>query len=245
MIALVIAAALAQSYYTPEEASALFAEGNAAATAGDSERATAAWEKLIAHGHRNADVFYNLGTTALQAGDLGHAVLNLERAHRVQRADDIEANLAAARRKQLDQIVGSEGGEPFHLRLASALNMTLVGQFTIGAAWVWLLLVVWYARTAPGRRLWPALAASFVFLLSAVGASLVAIAWSAANEGKDAVVLVPVTQVRKAPEEKAAVSFEVHAGLKVRLVEESGNFVRIRLPNGLEGWTEKGASEPL
>jgi len=27
--------------------------------------------------------------------------------------------------------------------------------------------------------------------------------------------------------------------LKVRIMEESGKFVRIRLPNNLEGWTER------
>ena len=32
---------------------------------------------------------------------------------------------------------------------------------------------------------------------------------------------------------------EVHAGLKVRIMEETGRYVRIRLPNALEGWTEK------
>ena len=41
------------------------------------------------------------------------------------------------------------------------------------------------------------------------------------------------------PKESAKVSFEVHAGLKVRVLESSGKFVRIRLSNGKEGWTER------
>ena len=41
------------------------------------------------------------------------------------------------------------------------------------------------------------------------------------------------------PTESAHVSFEVHAGLSVRVVEGSGNFVKSRLGNGLEGWTPK------
>jgi hypothetical protein len=32
--------------------------------------------------------------------------------------------------------------------------------------------------------------------------------------------------------------------LKVRVMEETGRYVRIRLPNGLEGWAEReGVSE--
>jgi hypothetical protein len=44
---------------------------------------------------------------------------------------------------------------------------------------------------------------------------------------------------RELPQPGARSIFEVHAGLKVRLLEETGRFVRIRLPNGLEGWAER------
>ena len=49
----------------------------------------------------------------------------------------------------------------------------------------------------------------------------------------------PAAAVREYPGDAARVSFEVHAGLKVRIMETSGRFVRVRLPNALEGWTEK------
>jgi hypothetical protein len=38
------------------------------------------------------------------------------------------------------------------------------------------------------------------------------------------------------PGENAKTTFEVHAGLKVRIMERSGKYVRLRLPNALEGW---------
>jgi hypothetical protein len=61
----------------------------------------------------------------------------------------------------------------------------------------------------------------------------------------EAVVLAPSAKVLEFPGDSARTSFEVHAGLKVRLLEHSGRFVRIRLPNALEGWTAEDAVVPL
>ena len=51
--------------------------------------------------------------------------------------------------------------------------------------------------------------------------------------------MAPALQARDLPREGGKVVFEVHAGLKIRLLDESGKFVRIRLPNGLEGWADR------
>ena len=55
----------------------------------------------------------------------------------------------------------------------------------------------------------------------------------------DAVVTAATLPARELPQDNAKVSFEIHAGLKVRLMEQVGNFVKIRLPNGLEGWAQR------
>ena len=55
----------------------------------------------------------------------------------------------------------------------------------------------------------------------------------------DGVVMAKTLPARELPRDTAKISFEVHSGLKLRLLERSGNFVKVRLPNGLEGWTEQ------
>ncbi len=61
----------------------------------------------------------------------------------------------------------------------------------------------------------------------------------------EAVVQPATAKVREFPGENAKVAFEVHAGLKVRVMETSGRYVRVRLPNALEGWTELEGLENL
>ena len=50
------------------------------------------------------------------------------------------------------------------------------------------------------------------------------------------VVLPDAVAVKEGADANYRTSFDVHAGLRVRLVERDQDWLRIRLANGLEGW---------
>jgi hypothetical protein len=234
---LVLALALAQ--YTPQESQALFVEGNDAYYKGDFAGAEERYQKLLAAGLGGPDVLFNLGTTHLAAGQLGPAILFLERAHALSDDDDISANLEVARQKQVDQVVGEEGAVPFTQRLAEATDERLVGiafliVWWLGFALFWLT----WRRDAGTRVVLGLVTALFLVVGAALGGTLAVHRW-VQDTVVQAVVMPEAAKVREYPGESARVSFEVHAGLKVRIMETSGRYVRVRLPNALEGWTEK------
>jgi tetratricopeptide (TPR) repeat protein len=246
MTAIVLAAVIAQGYYSVAEAQALFVQGNDAYEKGQYAAARQDYERLLAHGQGGPDVLYNLGTAALASGDLGSAVLYLERARRAGgKAEDIEANLAVARSRQLDQVVGAMADEPFVERIVNATSSSMVS---------WAFLATWCAAFAllllfrflkNGRRGW-ALGLALALLAAAIpGGALLGAHAYAEESFVDGVVMNPTLQARELPKSSAKVSFEIHAGLKVRLMERVGDFIRVRLPNGLEGWTAKDGVAPL
>ncbi len=240
MIGPILAFALAQApgYFTPEEAQALFAQANDAYYKQDYATAKATYQKLIDRGLAGPDVLFNLGTTQLAAGELGPAVVSLERARRLSRDDDIEANLAFARKQMVDQVVGAGGDEPFVERLVHATHERQLSlAFLISWSGAFLLLIA-LRYVARGRLLGALLAGSLLIVALVTGAGVAAHAW-VARTVVDGIVQPVTAQVREFPGETAKVAFEVHSGLKVRVMEESGKFARIRLPNGLEGWTER------
>jgi hypothetical protein len=53
------------------------------------------------------------------------------------------------------------------------------------------------------------------------------------------VVLPDALAVKDGPDPNYRTSFEVHAGLKVQLIERDQDWVRIRLSNGLDGWVRE------
>ncbi|HME92390.1 MAG TPA: SH3 domain-containing protein, partial [Myxococcaceae bacterium] len=132
--ALILASVLSQDYYTPQESQAVFQQANQAYDREDYASAKQAYQQLLAHGFEGADILFNLGTTCLAAGDLGEAVLYLERARRAGgSAADIDGNLALARSRQLDQVVGG-AEEPFLQRLVAATSSELAA---------WSFLIAW------------------------------------------------------------------------------------------------------
>lgn len=237
MIALLLTLALGQ--YTPQEAQALFIEGNDAYYKGDFATAKERYEKLLTAGKGGADVLFNMGTAHLAAGQLGPAILFLERAHRLSDDDDIGANLAVARQRQVDQVVGEEGAVPFTQRLAEATDEHLVGIAFLGVWWLgFVLFWLTWRRDSGSRVVLGLVAALFLLAATALGATLGVHAWVRGTV-IEAVIMPDQAAVREYPGDSAKVSFEVHAGLKVRVMETSGRYVRVRLPNALEGWTEK------
>ncbi len=234
-----LATALGQTgYYTPQEAQSLFAQANDACAREDYPAAKEAYQKLLDHGFGGQDVLFNLGTSLLAEGDLGAAVLYLERARRAGgAAPDVEANLAVARSRQLDQVVGGPSEEPFLQRVVGATSAeTVAWSFLV--AWDLGLLLLLLRRFARAWRTTLAVAAWSALALAIPIGSLLAAHLYVRETVSDAVVIAKTLPARELPKDSAKVSFEVHSGLKLRLLERAGKFVKVRLPNGLEGWTE-------
>lgn len=239
MISLILALALGQ--YTPQEAQTVFREGNDAYYRGDFSTAAERYEKLIQAGQGGPDVLFNLGTTHLAAGELGSAVLQLERARRLSDDDDIGANLAVAQQRQVDQVVGEETAIPFAQRLADAMDERLVGIVFLLVWWLGFTFLWLTFRRAAGARLVFALVATSLLVLGAALGGALAVHTQVRATVVEAIVIPQTAKVREFPGETAKVSFEVHTGLKLRIMEFSGRYARVRLPNALEGWTEKEA----
>ncbi|WP_342375635.1 tetratricopeptide repeat protein [Myxococcus stipitatus] len=227
-------------YYSPEEAQDVFLKANEAYTSGNYARAREGYEKLLSHGQGGPDVLYNLGTVYLAQGDLGRAVLSLEQAKKQGgQAPDLEANLAMARARQVDKVVGATAEEEFLPRVTAATDGSLVAWTFLGT-WVGALLLVLVLRwMSPGRRMAVGIVMALLFAVAIPSGALLAAHAYVDHTVHEAVVLSPTLVARELPQPSARSIFEVHAGLKVRLLEDSGRFVRIRLPNGLEGWAER------
>lgn len=234
-------AAVAQ-HYTPAEAEVVFRAANEACMREDYETCVEGYERLLEAGFSGADLFFNLGTAYLRQNKIGWAVLHLERALRLDPGDaDARANLGKARRLRVDKLVGSPeetaGSEPltsrivFHTR-GERWSLAFLVLWTGG----WMLVLLRRFASSSGRR-----GAMVAFGWLAVGLSLPCAVVTAAHayvseSARDAIVVAPALPVREGPDASIKPAFEVHEGLKVRLLDQQGAFTRIRLSNGLQGW---------
>jgi tetratricopeptide (TPR) repeat protein len=236
----------AESYYTPAEAQALFEQGNQAFAKEDYAQAQDAFTRLLAHGFGGPDVHYNLGTVALAQGDLGHAVLELERARREGgSAADLDGNLALARSKQLDKVIGVQAEDSVAVIVAEQTPTRPVGFVLLGS-WALAFAALIALRFRPrGRRQLLALVSAAGFAIAVVSGAFLAFQAYVARDRVVAVVVDKTAPAHELPDPNAKVTFEVHAGLEVRLGEAVDDYVHIRLPNGLEGWALRESLEPI
>lgn len=205
---------------------------------GDAAGAAQAYETALSQGAVNEDVYFNLGTTALRAGDLGRAVWALSMARRLTPTHpDVLFNLDLAQKANPDTLVGLQ--EP---ALVAAL-LWVPRAPVQGVAYVlWLSFCVFlFLRGVTGpRRILERALVRLGLVAVLVGAFALTVELTA---GAPLGVIMPKeVTVRSTPESNGPEAFKIHAGLGVRPMEVSASgMLRIRLANGLEGYVEDAA----
>ncbi len=235
-----IAVMLFASVAFADEAATLFQQGNQAYQAGDYELATAAFEKIITLKKENWQVYYNLGNAYFKQRKNGLAILNYERALRLSRTnEDIRFNLDLANLSITDRIL-----EPPRSVVLVWLDNTLK-FFSLEQAASWVLLFWWCALLGlilflVGRK--EGLRQSGRWLAWITGTVCVLFAaiffwqWYEQKTEQYGIVLEQRVIAQSSPGADATEVFIIHEGAKVKLQEQTGEWLRIRLADGKVGW---------
>ena len=89
----------------------LYKKGNSSYENGDYEKAVSFYGELVKTDRVSPEVFYNLGNSYFKLKKIGKAILNYERALRLDPRDrDIQLNLRLARSMSVDKINAPERG---------------------------------------------------------------------------------------------------------------------------------------
>lgn len=212
---------------------------------GEYERAAVLFEGLVKAGHSSASIYYNLGTCYYQMDELGKAILNYERAALLQPGNpNIKQNLRLARNKV--------AGEPIAWPVFS--TWVLWGSFrgmlspnvwaVIGLAACWAALGCWLlARRAARPLSWQLISGFMVFAALLSWAS----AWSGARalSSEFSIAMPKEVEVLVGPDPQSGVLSTVYEGWKLRRLDRIGEWVKVELPDGQEGWLKRETIEDL
>ena len=236
---LLLLATLAPSVARADRLEEAWKRGNDAYLHGDYDAAVAAYEELDREDVVSPDLFFNLGDAYFKKGALGPAIWAFERAASLDPDDeDVRYNLEQTRklaaRQARDKIEG-EDRDPLWIRAVTALSPST-------ETWVFLtfylaFFAVLFARRRASDDTRPALVAAAAILAFAVvvSGSLLAGRFVLARV-PFGVVLPDALAVKEGADVNYKTGFQIHAGLRVRLLERDQDWLRIRLANGLEGW---------
>lgn len=232
----------------PLSVSGHFAAGVQALAAAHDESdylaAAAHFQAILDRGVIHEDVYYNLGNVNFHLNRLGPAVYFFEKAltihpgHSSARYNlDLTRQLLAQKYK--DEIV-QMGRQGTWVRLVTAFSdATLTAVFL--AFWILLFsaLMALYFVQKPLVRLTLITAAAILGLGSAAFGTLMVGREIHDRTARYAIVLPDEVEVREAPQASANRAFVLHAGHRVQTGTSERTWVKVLLPNGMEGWLER------
>lgn len=224
----------------PEEQ---FQQANRLFEAGKYEEAANAYETVVEMGNYSANLFYNLGNAYFKLDQPGKALLNYERAVKLDRRHPE----ALSNRDFVRARVGYHPSRP--AALTRALRFFSADTYTILiACGVWLSLFSVAGILLPSIRersvFWLTLACGAGLLLVATAG--VTLAWPATAKGKEAMVTSSESaRVLYAPAETANKLTDVPVGSGLRILDSNGEWAYCVLSDGRRGWLKNSQLEEL
>lgn len=219
-----------------------FAEANNMYKDGNYSEAINMYHSILDEGYESAALYYNLGNAYFRSDDLGKAILNYERALKINPSDnEIQQNLDYANSKTLDRI--NKVPELFITRwFNNILAWFSPNQWGVVAIVFMILLcvgvVIFFLTRSYILKQVSFYSAILMFLLlicSIVNASVLK---NRMENLRQAIVLEPTLVVKSSPDYNSTEKFIIHEGCKVTIEDELNDWSKVKISDGNTGWVE-------
>lgn len=223
--------------------------GDQAYISGSLDTAILQYESILGQEYVSAEVHFNLGNAYFRMGNIPSAILNYERALKLAPSDeDIRFNLRLAKLRTVDKIEAVPELW-FVTKWKSLYQILHVDQ------WAWLVvliaclfvgcIILYVTATNPFIKkngFFGSIGFSILLLFSACMAQN---AYNQLTNDNRAVVMKPTLTVKSSPDKSGNDLFVVHEGLVIEEVDQTGEWRRIKLPDGNTGWVPARSLEKI
>lgn len=214
---------------------------------GDYNSAAEIYNNLLENGFKENEIYYNLGNTYFRLEKIPLAILNYERAKKLNPSDeDINFNLKIAYLRIVDKF------EPVPKLFFIEWYEQIVRLFYSGdwgillvvSVWIFFisLVLVFFSSNSSLRRT-VALTTFISLFLIMISSFLGYKSYVYENEKNEAIIFNPSVYVKSAPDPGSTDLFILHEGTKVIINESIDNWLQIRVENGDIGWIKNDEIE--
>lgn len=219
-----------------------FEEGNAAYNEGNYDLALEKYGHIADFGVESASLYYNMGNAYYKLKEYPLSILYYEKALKLDPSnEDISTNLEIANLAVADKIETLPA--PFYVRWWNRMKSLCSAD-----GWAWVSLVA-FALTLcclflflMARRTGLRKVGFFVGLLTllalAVSVTFAIGKTADLSRQNEAIVTTPTVTVKSAPSTTAVDLFVLHEGSKVRILDRSMEWNKVRIADGSEGWLQ-------
>lgn len=203
------------------------------------------YEGFIEDGYASAALFYNMGNVYYRQDKIGLAILYYEKALKLAPRDAaVRSNLALAQNRQVDEI---QALPAFFLDRWQQSLQSIFSSNTWSILGLLLLwsgvggLVFWLLAGERTQRKRGFIIGATLLILSIIPFYLSAGRASFERNPGTAILLEAEYGLRTAPEEESTVILPLHEGVKVAIIDRIGEWMKVQLQDGAQGWLPEEA----
>ena len=207
------------------------------------------YEKIIATDGVAPELFFNLGNAYYKSNEIGHAILNYERALRLSPMyEDARVNLELAQLKVVDNNI--QNNTFFIGRwIENLIKILNSNQWFYLSFFVFIICLICafifvFGPTKVLRKF------SFYLGFILFGISILTFVFSGIRKNQiinhsEAIVMTGTISVKSSPDKSGTDLFQLHEGTKVTIKSTLGKWTEIQLGNGNVGWVEQENIEKI
>lgn len=198
------------------------------------------YESILEKGEHSAELYYNLGNTYFKKNQLAKSIVNYERGLILDKHnEDILYNLGLAKALCKDEIPIVE---PFFLTRIWKDWRDVFSGFTWGMLallffWITIGCVLLYMLKSERKLKMIGFFGGILFFILSLFTLFLSLDRSQYEDQSNRVILLDIEVVlRIAPEDGAKEIETLHEGLEIKVIDQIGEWYKVKLSNGDEGW---------
>ena len=198
------------------------------------------YQKLINEGYKSYQLYFNLGNSYYRNNELGKAIYYYELASKSNPADDdIKINLAIATSKTIDKVNSKENFFITAIKTNILLSFSTFTWSIFTISFISLASILFFIFINSNNILIKRISfigTCFCFILFTLSYFLGYTSLKSKSENKFAIITSKEIKILNEPTISGISKFNLHEGTKIRVVENKGEWILIKLDNGNEGW---------
>jgi tetratricopeptide (TPR) repeat protein len=215
----------------------------------DYDNAIKIYESMVKAGHVSSEVYYNLGNCYYKTGNVAGTLLNFERAKKLSPDDeDILFNIKVASLKIVDKMDAVP--EIFYKRWTKAIALLFSTDVwtKILLTNIWLFFIfsgVYIVTPSSSIKKFAFAVAVFLLLTTTSSFFLAQKSYAISYLDQQAITTSASVYVKSSPDEKGSDQFIIHEGTKMDVLDELGDWKKVRIANGSVGWLKQADIEVI
>tara|TARA_B100000123_G_C25691348_1_gene410957 strand:+ start:346 stop:1053 length:708 start_codon:yes stop_codon:yes gene_type:complete len=186
--------------------------------------------QIIEQGSESAELYFNIGNCYYRIKDWANAIWFFEKSLQLKKKKETQKNLELTRLNTIDKI------EPIPDLFYKKWWVILIDTFStknwqiISITYIWIICILFFIFSK--TKIIYLCSISILFLFITFSSNKI-------DSKKYGILFSQNVTVKSAPTENGTNLFSLHLGAKVEIIDEVGEWIKIRIANGSSGWITK------